>query len=145
MRWSITKNAPTPPLNKKSLYSDPNYRIADFFCSVRLASPIIAVSSSSNSASSHWKLAGYLTKALDTGIVLGNSFDSLEENQKFWLNQSTLFFFKQTSTAYGVKFSIPYWIRNIRVTVFEYTGPIEDSIEQKLDQIQTSINQIISP
>lgn len=144
-RWSVTKNAPPPPQDKKSLYSDPRYRIADFFCSIRLSSPVIAINNYSRTAKSHWKLAGNIIKVVDTGILLGNSLDTTEEVQRFWLNQTTLFFLKKTVSTYGLKFSIPYWVRDIRISVYEYTGTINDSIEQKLDQIKTSINLINTP
>jgi hypothetical protein len=105
----------------------------------QLDNPIVAVYAHANSAEEHWKLAGKAQQKIITGLTVGGTPETVTAIKRIWLKQISLLFFPRLSSTYTLSFHIPYWLRDINLVVWEYVGPINDSIDQKLTAIQSDL------
>lgn len=107
---------------------------------ILLQSNIIAVNAYSTTASPYWKFAGLVKQKLQLGLTVGGGADAVGVKiRKIWLNQITLIEFDKLSDTFAVSFKIPYWIDQINLTVWEYTGP-----QNKVDSFHTSLLEEIN-
>ena len=104
-----------------------------------MESTIIAVYCESSSAEPSWKYGGRVFQKIFTGLTVGGSAESRVGTAKIWLNEIEVIFFQKVTSTYRLVFNIPYWIRNITVSVYEYTGPIQDTVDSDLQEIKTSL------
>jgi hypothetical protein len=74
-----------------------------------------------------------------TGLLVGGSPETVIGSKRIWLKQISLLIFPQLASTYTLGFHIPYWLRDISLIVWEYTGPINDSTDQKLTAIQSDL------
>lgn len=106
--------------------------------------PIIAVKISSASNPGHWKFGGYVNQKAVFGIIENNQANNINTSkQKIWLDRVTAVFFPQLTDSYQITFNIPWWLRQVDITVWQYIGPVEDSYEQKFDYIQGTLAAIL--
>lgn len=103
--------------------------------------PIIAIHASSFSAQENWKYAGSIYQKIQTGITVGGSADSYLSSHKFYLNQITICPLLQLDSSFALEIKIPYWIRDINLKVWQYTGPVMDSYINKFDSILEKLDE----
>jgi len=111
------------------------FPIPDYIVPVQIESPVLAIYPFSAMAENNWKYAGTAYQRIFTGINVGGTADTWLNARKFYLDQVSILQFQKVSTTYELLLRIPYWIRQISLVVLEYTGPIIDTSEQKLDLI----------
>jgi hypothetical protein len=111
------------------------YPIPDYVVPVQLTTPILAIYAFSSRTENNWRYAGTAYQRIRTGLTIGGGADSWIDSQKFYLNQITILRFEQVSSTYDVILRIPFWLRQLSFVLLEYTGPIVDPVNQKLDQI----------
>jgi hypothetical protein len=110
---------------------------------ILLTSQVIAVFCQSSQASPRWKLGGLMNLKVQTGILTGGEFDTYPfEKKRIWLNRITLFTLPVLTPDYSLSFDIPYWLRQISISVYEYTGPIVDPLQVKVDSIDTRLESL---
>lgn len=109
---------------------------------------VIAVYAVSSTAKPRWKFAGLLKQKLQLGLIVGGLPDAVGVKiRKIWLNQVTLIEFENLADSYAVSFDIPYWLEQISLTVWQYTGPQapEDVLHTDLLQdIKSKVDDIAS-
>lgn len=126
------KYTPIPPI-----YASPN-------------SHVLLIGIRSNSARAHWFLGGKASQYL---YVLPNdnfaytSGVQIPDIKKLGLNRLTLVEFKNYNVIpYVLEIDIPYWLEDIYVEIWEYTGVYEDADQQyqtilsRLNAIEQQIN-----
>jgi hypothetical protein len=110
---------------------------------ILLTSQVIAVFCQSNQAPPRWRLGGLMNLKIQTGILTGGAFDTYPfEKKRIWLSRVTLFTLPVLTPDYSLSFDIPYWIRQISLSVYEYTGPIVDPLQVKVDSIDSQLQTL---
>lgn len=142
LTWSGVKVAPDVSSESLNKY----FPIEDFAIPVQFSSPIISIYLVSDSDPGRWIKGGWAKQKIVTGITGGGSPDAYTQIIPLKLRQINICQFSQTVTSFAVVLSIPYWLRHIDITVWEYTGEITDTLEQKLDEccqsLETNIDNI---
>lgn len=116
------------------------YTIPDVVVPIQLSSPICAVYAESNTDPGTWRFGGTAFYKIGTGITTGGVPDSFVASRKFYLKQINIIRFQRLATSWTLVLRIPYWIRHIDLSVWEYTGLIEDTIETSLEEIKTLLS-----
>lgn len=112
------------------------YPIPDFEAPIQLSSPILAIYIESESDPGTWRRGGFVKQKIRTGIVGGGGNDAYLTVKPMYLRQINTYTFPLVSTAYSLEFSIPFWLRQISINVYEYTGLIADTTEQTIDEVK---------
>jgi hypothetical protein len=103
--------------------------IGDTGFPIALESPIIAVSATAFEEQQNWNYAGKVFQRI------GGSFDSYVDSQSVFFKKVNVIRFNQLNSSYALTFRPPRWVTSVTYRVFIYTGPIVDTIDEKLDQI----------
>jgi len=102
--------------------------IPPYFVSILLHSPLLVVGTNSEDVRARWRLGGWLQQYLDAPDA---DFIEIPTKKVFIpLNQFVLVRYPQWVSAYKVRFEVPWWIRKIRLTIYEYQGTVTDSTEE---------------
>lgn len=109
-------------------------------------SRVLAVRTISTTSPARWRFAGTLTQKiqLGTGGVASNLPLADATVRKLDLNRTRLVIFPQYSSEYQLVFASPYWIEDMRLTIWQYTGPVIDSISSDLERIESKIDNLIA-
>jgi hypothetical protein len=134
--------------NKKS--TDLKYKytpIAPIYATTE--SHTLLIGAVSNSALQHWFLGARASQYLYVSPSQSGSFTSgvqVEGIKPIGLNRLTLVQFKNFGvTPYVLQLEIPYWLEDIYVEVWEYSGYIEPGYQEildRLDSIETKTDSI---
>jgi len=109
--------------------------ISDTAFPIALDAPIIAVSATAFEEQESWNYAGKVFQQIFTGVTVGGSFDSYVDSQSIFFKKLNVIRFNRLTSSYALTFRPPRWVTSVTYTVFAYTGPVVDTINQKLDQI----------
>lgn len=114
-------------------------RIPEFTCPVQLTRPIVAISLYTNQGGV--KLAGFLNMKINTGLTVGGTPDGYAMyRRKIYFEDNQLIFLPYIVENFALSIAVPYWIRHIKGLVWEYKGPISDTITERLKEIQLSVD-----
>lgn len=107
-------------------------------------SHILAVRALSTTALAHWRFAGNLYQRIQLGT--GGAASSLPtvdaSNKRIWLNRTILIDFPEYTPEYELNFTCAHWLRDVRLTVWQYIGINSDNITEKLLELETKIDVI---
>jgi hypothetical protein len=131
----LTIQSSTPEINKLNPF--PRVKVPFL-----VSSPIIAIYSDHPSLKPSWNFGGYMIQSIQTGLTVGGNPDSQANLKKFFLRRINLIFFEKISTTYAIELSIPWWIRNLDVIIWSYTGIRSSEINLTLEEIQASLVEI---
>jgi hypothetical protein len=110
--------------------------IPEISCPLILSNSIVAIGANSNKAASHWRSAGFLNYKIRTGLLVGGSFDSqVGQSFRIKLHDITLLTLPQLASSFAVSFNIHYWIEDIQLNVWSYTGSQSDSTEDLIREL----------
>ncbi len=110
------------PLSETSYYPIPSYNVPLIFDSF-----LLMVGTSSQYARAHWKLGCWLTQTVDVPLA---DFDEIRLKKYFVpINDATLIRLDAIAPQYRLKVDIPWWMRELRLTIYEYQGVLSDSTE----------------
>jgi hypothetical protein len=117
------------------------YPIPPILVPVLLDDHIIAITAESDTAKPTWKLAGKLLRKIQTGITIGAVPDvATSDPRKFYLNQINLFIFREISSTYAVEITPQWYLRDIRLSTWIYTGVNSDTVTEQLNRIELAID-----
>lgn len=136
LSWSGSRTAPPTPAPQLGRY----FPIEDFTVPVQFQTPVLAIYLTSTTDPGRWIRGGFAKQKIRTGILGGGSPDTFSQALPLRLREINLLQFAQITTSYAVTLSIPYWLRQIDVTIYEYTGTITDTVEQKLIECCEDLN-----
>jgi hypothetical protein len=124
---------------------DRYFPIPEIEVPILLYSQVIAVFCQSSQAPPRWRLGGLMNLKIATGILTGSAVDTYPfEKKRIWLNRITLFTLPVLTPEYALSFDIPYWLRQIQISVYQYTGPITDPLANKVNTIDANLTQLIT-
>ena len=120
--------------------------IPDLVIPITFTGQLLAISATSSTAKSTWKTAGWLWQRvlvnIGTGATVPNALS--QRKYKFYLNQLTILTIPKLASEYALSISIPKWIQDLDIKIYEYTGEIIDSNDQKLDLILTNLATLLT-
>lgn len=97
--------------------------------------PILACKAFSQGAKPTWRFAGTLTQRFQLGSGgVGTTLPIAEASRRgLKLGRTELCVFTQYTQHYELLLECPYWLDNLRLTIWEYVGPNSDSTEALLE------------
>lgn len=111
------------------------------YLSVDLTSNIIGVLVANSEALDTWNWAGWAYQQIQLPFGPGSS--SATNYRKLWLRQKQLLIFPKLISTYKFAVKFPKWFTQASVTVWEYTGPQIDNIENQLNQVEIKIDTLL--
>jgi hypothetical protein len=103
-------------------------------------SQVLHVSTGVPNAGRNWHTGGRIIPAFANAIALA-------QLASYWLpiNDSRLIVLPgDFASTYQLKYSAPRWFQSVQLTIFQYTGKVDDSTSDQLNQIVTQLNTIQS-
>lgn len=105
---------------------------------------ILVVQASSITAKRHWRYAGSLYQRLKLGS--GGALSPLPtvdlDTRRIFFNRVGLVRFSRWTSEYELNFVPPYWLKDIRLTFWEYTGIDSDNVTQALEVQKDDLERI---
>jgi hypothetical protein len=109
----------------------------------QLENHIIAISAKSATAKSSWRLAGRVAKKIQTGITIGGVPDvTVSDGRRLYLNQINLFRFTPLTANYALEIIPAYYLTQISLSLWVYTGVDSDTVTSQLNRIEFAIDEI---
>jgi hypothetical protein len=132
--WSTSVTAATLPDGSSEI-------LAPLVCPILLESNIIAIYAGSTLAKPSWQIAGNVAKRISTGITVpGGSPDAtISDVRLLRLNQLNLFRFQRLTDTYALEIRPKWWIENLSVNLFIYTGIDTDTVSEQLNRIELAV------
>lgn len=88
-------------------------------------SELLAVACQSKGAKDNWIYAGFMTLGFSTGLTVGGVADAESgTSRRLKLNQIQIFPVQKFAAEYSIAFSVPYWLPDITITVWQYIGAV---------------------
>lgn len=116
--------------------------IAPILVPFLLENHIIAISATSPTAKPRWKFAGNIAKKISTGIVTGGTPDTtISDSRPLFLNRINLFRFTPYTTTYALEIAPPYWLTQLDLILWIYSGVDSDTATEQLNRIELAIDR----
>jgi hypothetical protein len=115
--------------------------LPEYISAWNFTSTIIAVLIDNSEARETWNWAGSICQKIN--LPFGPSSNSYSAYQPLRLRQKQLVIFPRLVPAYEIAIQFPKWFTRASVTIWEYTGPTDDT-EIQLSQIQTKLDSLLS-
>lgn len=105
---------------------------------------VLAVRCLSTTAKPHWRFAGTLSQRfqIGTGGVVSPLPTVTGSARRLRLNRTELIRFPKLTTNYELLFEPPHWLKDLRLTIWEYNGFDSDTTEEMLTKIEEKIDVI---
>lgn len=100
--------------------------IRPFVLPVLFTSPILMVSAENIDARPWWYLGCRMQQLVETGVVPG---EVIGRFARVPVNRPILLRFPRLAGQFSLKVEIPPWYDRMKIAVWEYVGPINDSTE----------------
>jgi len=132
--WSNSFTAEPAPGNRPEL--ERYFPLPDISVPIQLSAGLLAFYATSQDADPKWKFAANVKRKYVTGLTVGGNPDAVVDSKRIFLNQFSLLRYPVSfGSSYSLLISVPYWHRQITLSLWEYTGPVIDTADQKLEQI----------
>lgn len=112
--------------------------IQEFVLPVTSDERILAAKATSADALKNWKTGGWLTPIIDTSST--EFGEARLGQQRIPLDYAGLIILPSFAQSYKLKLSIPKWLKSVRVDIWQYLGPIDDSTEQLIREMGSQLN-----
>jgi hypothetical protein len=135
--WSTTVNA-------VKLADGSSQFIPAIICPILLETNIIVVFATSESAKPSWQIAGNVARKISTGITLPGGFPdtTISDVRLLRLNKLNLFRFQRLTDTYALEIRPKWWIEDISLNLFVYTGIDTDTVTEQLNRIEFVVDEI---
>jgi len=108
-----------------------------------LSKPIIAVYTESPSALPHWTQAGWLNQIVPLGILYrGQQQGNREKSRMMLLKKIMVVEWDRFVGNYQLTFTPKRHLKDIVVKIWEYTGPIQQSLDEKVDLARIDVLRV---
>lgn len=111
------------------------------YLSPELASNILGVLVANSEALDTWHFAG--TSFQQIQLPFGPGSNSAVNFRKLWLRNKQLLIYPKLVSSYKLSVRFPKWFTQASITVWEYTGPQTDGIENQLNGIESKIDTLL--
>jgi len=107
-------------------------------------SKYLAISAYSSKAKATWRYAGYVAQVCRIGSGgVASPFPAIDTLvEKVYLGRARLLSYPGFTSNYALVFVPPYWLEDLTIRVYEYSGIVSDSITEKLSSLERSINAL---
>jgi hypothetical protein len=120
-----------------------HYPIDPILVPVLLEARIIAVTATSATAKSRWTYAGKARQKIQTGITVGGVVDAASVSvKKLSLDKVNLIVFNALTPTYALEIEPIWWLADITLSVWAYTGIDSDTTTEQLNRIELTLNEI---
>lgn len=103
-------------------------------------SELLAVYCSTESGGDNWRFGGYMSIGFSTGLTVGGLPDAeSSQARRLQLNSLKLYQVQKYAAEYSIRFSVPYWMPDISIQVWQYTGSIIYPNIQLLETINAKV------
>jgi hypothetical protein len=110
---------------------------------VLLENHTIAIVCSSSSAKPSWRIAGNVGRKIQTGITIGGNPDTtIPSGQLLRLDRINLVRFEQITSNYALEILPKFWLKDLSINVFGYTGIESDTVTEQLNRIEQTIDSL---
>lgn len=119
------------------------FPIPSFQIPILFESPVLAISAENQDARSWWRLGVRVRQLLSVAGI-----DEIGTYQKaVLLNRGgTLVKFPSYAAQYRLEVEVPHWHREIKLTIWEYQGPITDTtdllVQEQIDLVRVDLLRI---
>ena len=120
------------------------YPIAVFEIPIVFQSRVLAVRCLSSTAKSSWRFAGNLKPQVAAPIAGINSPPVEIASIYLQLNRTRLVVLHPYATNYNLVLENAPWLKDLRLTIWEYTGAIEDTTEELIGVARIDILRVES-
>ena len=118
-------------------------RFAPFTPPVILNSPILNIRTDSITAKRTWHFAGRVRRVLHTAFSPTPQLDDLEDRRELVLFRRNLLKWTDYQQDYALQFEIPFYIEDIEISVWEYTGLIRSREERLLEDLCLKVQELL--
>lgn len=101
-------------------------------------SPIIAAKTQSDSALVNWQTGGWLTPLYDLSST--NLLEVRANRYSIPLKFTRLIVVPDFALTFQLRFDAPKWLKDVRLDIWQYIGPIDDSTEKLIRQLGNGLN-----
>jgi hypothetical protein len=120
-----------------------HYPIDPILVPVLLESRIIAITTTSATAKPKWTYAGKARQKIQTGITVGGVADAASVSvKKLSLDKLNLLVFAALTPTYALEIEPIWWLSEIELSVWEYTGVDSDTVTDQLNRIELGVENI---
>jgi hypothetical protein len=127
-------------VNAQVLTERDHIPIPEITIPVLLDQHILAVYTNSNTAKNTWNTAGYLKQKINLGLVVGGLPDAENvRQQRVLLRKINLIMFPRLTSEYALSFAVPFWLRDLSLSIWKYTGINSDSTSELVNQVRVDI------
>jgi hypothetical protein len=128
------------------------YSIKEWVIPVLFEAPILAVSCKSVAAAPGWQTGGWISRQERQTSLSEDLAILTDSSRRVGLHTSTLIDYTQLpqTSSYALKYKPPVWLQDVNLTIYEYTGPFDDTILDELGalkidllRIETKINALL--
>jgi len=126
--------------NPNRIYSIPEYSVATTF-----TSPIAAFLVLCPDARAYWTYGGYARQTISVGLPMGQDFSTVIDIQhRLTFGKLTIRFFPTYILEYGLRITLPWYMRRASLTVWEYLGTDIDLLYQTAVNTEINTTEILS-
>lgn len=112
-------------------------------CPTLLTSRALAVYVQTSEVGLRWKYGGTALQKFQTGLTVGGVTDANNVNgRRCYIEKINIIVFPGYVGTYALEYSIPYWFKDVKITVWEYIGPITDTTEEAIDLVRIDILRV---
>lgn len=101
-------------------------------------SPIIAAKAQSDEALRNWQTGGWLTPLYDLSST--NLLEVRANRYSVPLRFTRLIVVPDFALTFQLRFDAPKWLKEVRLDIWQYIGPIDDSTEKLIRQLGNGLN-----
>lgn len=93
--------------------------------SLQSEADLLAFHAESDRRKSTWNFAGLINLKFNTGLTVGGIADAESTiTRGIYFDRILLVEVKKFSSSYGIEMSVPHWVPDISLFIWEYTGDI---------------------
>lgn len=136
--YSENRNA--VPVDELSYIPIPAFEVG-----VTLDTPVVAIRVASNKARGWWKSGGHLFQRFQLGTIGAVNPLPQVDSAQIWvpLNRVKLVRFDLWTPEYSLVYLTPHWFEHVQCQIWAYTGPVNDSNQQRFDGVDATLAQIL--
>lgn len=103
----------------------------------------IAIVATSPTAKPTWKIAGNVGRKIQAGIFSQGTPDTaIADSRVLRLNRPNLIRFEQVTPTYALEIIPKWWLKDIDIAVFVYTGIDSDTVTEQLNRLERAIDEV---
>jgi hypothetical protein len=135
--WSTSVTAATLPDGSSQI-------LQPIACPFLLETNIVAIYAASSQGRPTWQIAGNVAKRISTGITIPGALPdaTISDTRLLRLNRLNLFRFERLTDTYALEIKPKWWIPDIQLDLFIYTGVDTDTVSAQLNRIELAVDEV---